>query len=159
MGSIEFNIIRIQIHINPYQCFSYIWSCKTPIQKHEMSIYHQSTTAGRNATFNPVKIAVVLICLCACATAVVCAQAPERVRNRTHSKLVHSVAMPGKTAKQKILVAVRQYGEELPNCLVAPVVSCDVERSFSQFRAILRDNRHNLTFEHLRQYLFIYCNK
>ena len=49
--------------------------------------------------------------------------------------------------------------EEISLFVFAPVVSCDVERSFSQYKAVLRDNRKRLTFDHLSKYLFLYCNK
>ncbi|KAJ4433744.1 hypothetical protein ANN_16055 [Periplaneta americana] len=32
-----------------------------------------------------------------------------------------------------------------------PVTSCDVERSFSQYKSILRDNRRRFTFQHLKE--------
>ncbi|KAJ4430000.1 hypothetical protein ANN_22204 [Periplaneta americana] len=34
-----------------------------------------------------------------------------------------------------------------------PVTSCDVERSFSQYKSILRDNRRRFTFQHLKEML------
>jgi hypothetical protein len=49
--------------------------------------------------------------------------------------------------------------EELALFQFAPVVSCDVERTFSQYKAVLRDNRQSFAFEHLRLHLLIYCNK
>jgi hypothetical protein len=47
---------------------------------------------------------------------------------------------------------------ELAAYKFAPLVSCDVERSFSKLKALLRDNRAKLTFEHLKQYLVVNCN-
>lgn len=41
----------------------------------------------------------------------------------------------------------------------ARVVSCDVERSFSAYKTIYRDNRHSLLFENLAQYVVISCNQ
>ncbi|PSN41021.1 hypothetical protein C0J52_19858, partial [Blattella germanica] len=38
-----------------------------------------------------------------------------------------------------------------------PVTSCDVERSFSQYKSILRDNRRIFTFQHLKEMLVTYC--
>ena len=46
---------------------------------------------------------------------------------------------------------------ELAAYKFAPLVSCDVERSFSKLKALLRDNRASLTFEHLKQYLVVNC--
>ena len=40
----------------------------------------------------------------------------------------------------------------------APVTSCDVERSFSQFKSILRDNRISFTKENLTKYVVTQCN-
>ncbi len=40
----------------------------------------------------------------------------------------------------------------------APLVSAEVERSFSMYKAVLRDNRHSFTFENLRQHI-VYCNR
>ena len=42
--------------------------------------------------------------------------------------------------------------------MYAPLVSCDVERSFSRFKAVLRDNRESFKFENLKQHLIIHCN-
>lgn len=39
----------------------------------------------------------------------------------------------------------------------APVVSVDVERSFSVYKNILAPNRRSFTFEHLKQYMLINC--
>ncbi|PNF19043.1 hypothetical protein B7P43_G11713 [Cryptotermes secundus] len=40
----------------------------------------------------------------------------------------------------------------------APVVSADVERSFSKYKNVLSDSRHALTFKNLRMLTVIYCN-
>lgn len=40
----------------------------------------------------------------------------------------------------------------------APLSSADVERVFSQFKNIFRDNRHNFTFENLRTHVLFRCN-
>ena len=40
----------------------------------------------------------------------------------------------------------------------APIVSADVERSFSKYKNVLSDNRRSLTFENLRMLTVIYCN-
>lgn len=39
----------------------------------------------------------------------------------------------------------------------APVTSCDVERSFSAYKLILTDKRHNLTIENLEKTIIVYC--
>jgi len=40
----------------------------------------------------------------------------------------------------------------------APTTSCDVERSFSQYKAILRSNRRAFIFENLEKYVVVACN-
>jgi hypothetical protein len=40
----------------------------------------------------------------------------------------------------------------------APVVSVDVERSFSRYKNVLSDNRRFLTFDNLHQLVVVYCN-
>jgi hypothetical protein len=40
----------------------------------------------------------------------------------------------------------------------APIVSTDVERSFSKYKTVLPDNRRPLTFENLRMLIVTYCN-
>ena len=41
----------------------------------------------------------------------------------------------------------------------APVVSCDVERVFSQYKTVLADNRRRLNFENLKALMIIKCNE
>lgn len=41
----------------------------------------------------------------------------------------------------------------------APITSCDVERSFSQYKALFRDNRKSLTFDHLKKTFICSVNK
>src|SRR5438552_18514424 len=45
--------------------------------------------------------------------------------------------------------------EQLPCLKYAPITSCDVERSFSRYKSVLRDNRIRFSFELLRQHLSI----
>ncbi|KAJ4446634.1 hypothetical protein ANN_13331 [Periplaneta americana] len=40
----------------------------------------------------------------------------------------------------------------------APLTSCDVERSFSRYKAMLRDNRRRMTTENIRHCLVVNCN-
>lgn len=40
----------------------------------------------------------------------------------------------------------------------APMASVDVERSFSTYKQLYRDNRHNFSFENLKCHLIIHCN-
>ncbi len=39
-----------------------------------------------------------------------------------------------------------------------PMQSCDVERSFSCYKNILRPNRRSFEFENLKQYVTVVCN-
>jgi hypothetical protein len=39
-----------------------------------------------------------------------------------------------------------------------PVVSCDVERSFSPYKAIFRENRQSFEFSNLRMHVVAACN-
>lgn len=41
----------------------------------------------------------------------------------------------------------------------APIVSCDVERSFSAYNRLLEDCRRSFTFENLKKHVAIHCNK
>ncbi|PSN31351.1 hypothetical protein C0J52_25994 [Blattella germanica] len=41
----------------------------------------------------------------------------------------------------------------------APVVSAEVERSFSMYNNVLADNRRSFSFQNLRMYTVIYCNR
>ena len=41
----------------------------------------------------------------------------------------------------------------------APIVSTDVERSFSRYKAFLRDNRRGFEFENLSKYVVVLCNQ
>lgn len=41
----------------------------------------------------------------------------------------------------------------------APIVSCDVERSFSAYNRLLEDCRRSFVFENLKKHVVIHCNK
>lgn len=43
--------------------------------------------------------------------------------------------------------------------MFAPVSSCDVERSFSAYKNILKDKRESFTCENIEKVLIVYCNK
>ncbi|XP_003738430.1 uncharacterized protein LOC100897181 [Galendromus occidentalis] len=49
--------------------------------------------------------------------------------------------------------------EQVPKFKFAPIVSCDVERSFSVFKSLFRENRNGLTAAHLKEYIVIACNQ
>ncbi|KAJ4449174.1 hypothetical protein ANN_00570 [Periplaneta americana] len=48
--------------------------------------------------------------------------------------------------------------EQLTAFVQAPFTSCDVERSFSRYKAMLRDNRRRMTTENIRHCLVVNCN-
>jgi hypothetical protein len=47
---------------------------------------------------------------------------------------------------------------DIANFKYAPVTSCDVERSFSQYKTVLACNRQSFVFENLKMYLVVHCN-
>ena len=47
--------------------------------------------------------------------------------------------------------------ENLSSFKYAPIVSCDVERSFSKYKSMLRDNRKNFQFENLKSIFITSC--
>ncbi|KAJ4451200.1 hypothetical protein ANN_02660 [Periplaneta americana] len=48
--------------------------------------------------------------------------------------------------------------EQLTAFVQAPLTSCDVERSFSRYKAMLRDNMRRMTTENIRHCLVVNCN-
>jgi len=42
--------------------------------------------------------------------------------------------------------------------LYAPITSCDVQRSFSKYKSILRSNRRLFVFENLKLYIVVACS-
>ena len=49
--------------------------------------------------------------------------------------------------------------EDLLLLKYAPIVSCEVERTFSQYKTVFRDNRHSLLFDNLKKYVIVACNQ
>jgi hypothetical protein len=47
--------------------------------------------------------------------------------------------------------------EDLSSLKYAPIVSCDVERSFSNYKSMLQDNRRSFQFENLKSIFIISC--
>ena len=74
---------------------------------------------------------------------------------------VISNALEGKLLVNDLndLLIVNFETKEIESLKFCPLVSCDVERSFSQYKSILRDNRKRFTPENLEKYLICYCNK
>ncbi|PSN38511.1 hypothetical protein C0J52_22137 [Blattella germanica] len=52
---------------------------------------------------------------------------------------------------------IEYTAEDLCKFKYAPITSCEVERSFSQYKAILRDNRRSFIFENLKHMFVPYC--
>ena len=48
---------------------------------------------------------------------------------------------------------------ELSMFKYAPITSCDVEISFSQYKAIFRPNRQSFNFDNLKKHVIVYCNQ
>lgn len=44
------------------------------------------------------------------------------------------------------------------NTLYAPMVSCDVERSFSLYKTLLNDKRTSFTEDSIEKYMIVYYN-
>jgi hypothetical protein len=62
------------------------------------------------------------------------------------------------TEEDHNLECLRKFSAAQLACFkYAPVVSCDVERSFSRYRAMLRDNRQSFTTEHIKMYFVVQC--
>ncbi|XP_018494963.1 uncharacterized protein LOC108864235 [Galendromus occidentalis] len=49
--------------------------------------------------------------------------------------------------------------EDLLVLKFAPIVSCEVERTFSRYKNIFRDNRHRFLFENLKKFVIVACNQ
>lgn len=90
---------------------------------------------------------------------------PRRVKEKFENILCNN---PGFEPLCQIDSFINGTGELLPETISAniapkfkycPVTSVDVERSFSTYKNILSDRRHNLTTQHLEQYLIVYVYK
>jgi hypothetical protein len=56
-------------------------------------------------------------------------------------------------------ICIEQMSAQDLLCLTnAPLVTCEVERSFSRYKTIFRENRHRFKFENLKMILVISCN-
>ena len=47
---------------------------------------------------------------------------------------------------------------EVAAFMYAPLVSADVERSFSRYKAFLPDNRQSFTIDNIRKHMIIQCD-
>jgi hypothetical protein len=65
----------------------------------------------------------------------------------------------GRVISGEIVDDLQMSPNLIPLYKFAPLTSCDVERSFSVYKAILSDNRTNFTPEHLEQYLICNCEQ
>ena len=55
-------------------------------------------------------------------------------------------------------IGTQRHKDRLAKLKYAPCTSCDVERSFSRFKAVFRSNRQSFAFENLREHLVVHCN-
>ncbi|KAJ4426345.1 hypothetical protein ANN_27159 [Periplaneta americana] len=62
--------------------------------------------------------------------------------------------LEGKTPQKPTTFSI----EQLTAFVQAPLASCDVERSFSRYKAMLRENRRKMTTENIRHCLVVNCN-
>ncbi|CAH1995587.1 unnamed protein product [Acanthoscelides obtectus] len=53
---------------------------------------------------------------------------------------------------------IKMKPSDIASLKFAPITSCDVERSFSAFKNLLTDKRHNLSLDSINQLLVLYCN-
>ena len=49
------------------------------------------------------------------------------------------------------------YPADIVKLKHAPITSSDVERSFSQYKCVFRDNRSRFTFQHLKEMFVTHC--
>lgn len=62
--------------------------------------------------------------------------------------------LEGKTPQKPTKFSI----EQLTAFVQDPLTSCEVERSFSCYKAMLRDNRRRMTTENIRHCLVVNCN-
>ena len=63
-----------------------------------------------------------------------------------------------KSSEQYSSVSQQQY-KDIKYFRFAPTTSCDVERSFSQYKLCLSDHQHrNFKFENISMYIMVHCN-
>ena len=56
-----------------------------------------------------------------------------------------------------IIIKIRE--DKLASCIIdAPLVSVSVERSFSNYKNLLSEQRQNLTFQNIERLLVVKCN-
>ena len=57
-------------------------------------------------------------------------------------------------------VTLQQFSPKELNCLeYAPLVSCEVERGFSQYKCMLAENRRKFIFVNLKYCMIVKCNE
>lgn len=78
-------------------------------------------------------------------------------KNTGFSVLKHISSQISKNGEQSAIVKGYTVAEILA-FKYAPITSVDVERSFSMFKNLYRDNRRSFLFENLAQNFVVYCN-
>lgn len=75
-------------------------------------------------------------------------------------EIVNAISNVLKTGKNNMPSDLKTYTAlELEAFKYAPITSCDVERYFSMYKEVLRDNRRRFLFENLEQHVILFCNK
>ena len=90
----------------------------------------------------------------------------DKIRRKCEYVLSHNPDYKRIRAISEILrgtLTTSEVGElrpsELASYKFAPIVSVDVERSFSMLKQVLGDRRHSFTFENLKMVTVIHCNQ
>lgn len=64
----------------------------------------------------------------------------------------------GKNIREAEVLKAKYTVADIAAFKYAPLSSADVERIFSQYKCIYRDNRHRFTFENLKKHVILKCN-
>lgn len=92
---------------------------------------------------------------------------PGAIGSKINAKLESVLRRnPGYNTMKKICGVLRGEDEkvnemnpaDIASMKYAPITSCDVERSFSNYKNILTDKRQNFTMDNLNKILVLYCN-
>lgn len=82
----------------------------------------------------------------------------EQVKQKLHSVFHKNIELSVMRGIVNKLKNKQQISQQESYYLHAPLTSCDVERTFSQYKNCLSDRRRKFTFENLRKYFVVYCN-
>lgn len=82
----------------------------------------------------------------------------ERVKKKLHSVVNKNGGFLVMREIRNRLIQEEQMSEHETFYSQAPLTSCDVERTFSQYKNCLSDNRKRFTVRKLSMYMVIHCN-